>query len=87
MAIHVAQDEEEYEEVAQGEPCGVIVAEAWGESVAYGADDAAEVDYLAQEIGCDCVHAVDFEPVEAAGVSPAVDEIIERGHEQEADAA
>lgn len=87
MAVEGAEDEEDDEEVAEGQPCGPEVAEARGEAVGQRGGDGAEIDHLAENIGGDGVCAVDFEPGEAAGVAAHVNPPVEQRHQQEAPAA
>lgn len=87
VAVEVAENQEDDEEVAEGQPCGVEVAEARCEPVGQRGGDAAEVDDFAENVGRDGVHAVDFQPFESAVVAAHVNPPVEQCHQQEAPAA
>ena len=84
LSIHPAEDEEEDEGVAEGQPCRVVCAQEGFEAVAHTADDGPEVDDLAQHVGHYGVHAIDFQPFQSAAMIQHVHPTIEGGEEQEA---
>ena len=87
VAIQEVEDEEEDGDVAELDEEAVVVANVLLQPEEEGAADALEADDVADDVGGDAVHAIDFQERQVTVVAAAVYPIVEQAHEQETVAA